>query len=87
MAKRATPQAAPKPSTGHGERKNSYVTNTEFERERSTLNEVIRIRYDSRENLVAMGVMPQYRVPQLRSNAFLVSPVGYVPDTRHLRFR
>jgi hypothetical protein len=80
MTKRAAPQAAPKLGTGHGERESSYVSNTEFERERSTPNEVIRIRYDSRENLVAMGVLPQYRAPQPSPRAFPDSPVGYVPD-------
>jgi hypothetical protein len=90
MAKRAAPQAAqpaPKLGTGHGERESSYVSNTEFERERSTPNEVIRIRYDSRENLVAMGVIPQYRPPQPRPNAFPDNPVGYVPDPPHPHFR
>jgi hypothetical protein len=83
MAKRAAPQAtqpAPKLGTGHGERESSYVSNTEFERERSTPNEVIRIRYDSRENLVSIGVIPQYRTPQPYPRAFPDSPVGYVPD-------
>jgi hypothetical protein len=80
VAKRAAPQAAPKLGTGHGERESSYVSNTEFERERSTPNEVIRIRYDSRENLVAMGVLPHYRAPQPSPRAFPDSPMGYVPD-------
>jgi hypothetical protein len=79
-AKRAAPLAAPKLGTGHGERETSYVSNTAFERESSAPNEVIRIRYDSRENLVAMGVIPQYRAPQPQPNAFPDSPVGYVPD-------
>jgi hypothetical protein len=85
MAKRAAPQAAPKLGTGHGERESSYVTHTEFERERSTPNEVIRIRYDSRENLVAMGVIPQYRTPLPQPNAFPDSPVGYAPDPPNWR--
>ncbi len=55
-AKRAAQQAAPKLGTGHGVRENSYVSSTEFECERSTPYEVIRIRYDSRENLGAMGM-------------------------------
>jgi hypothetical protein len=85
MAKRAAPQAASKLGTGHGERENSYVSHTEFERERSTPNEVIRIRYDSRENLIAMGVIPQYRTPQPTPRAFPDSPVGYVPDPPNWR--
>ncbi len=85
MAKRAAPQAEPKLGTGHGERESSYVSHTEFERERSTPNEVIRIRYDSRENLMAMGVLPQYRTPQPTPRAFPDSPVGYVPDPPNWR--
>jgi hypothetical protein len=85
MAKRAAPQAAPKLGTGHGERESSYVSNTAFERESSAPNEVIRIRYDSRENLVSMGVIPQYRAPQPQPNAFPDSPVGYVPDPPYYR--
>jgi pyruvate/2-oxoglutarate dehydrogenase complex dihydrolipoamide acyltransferase (E2) component len=87
-AKRAAPQAmqsAPKLGTGHGERETSVVNHTAFERERSAPNEVIRIRYDSRENLIAMGVIPQYRAPQPSPNAFPDSPVGYAPDPPHYR--
>jgi hypothetical protein len=78
--RRAMPQAAPRLGTGHGARESSYVSHTEFERERSTPNEVIRIRYDSRENLVAMGVLPQPRPPLPQPNPFPDSPMGYVPD-------
>jgi hypothetical protein len=78
-------QAAPKLGTGHGARESSYVSHTEFERERSTPNEVIRIRYDSRENLVAMGVLPQPRPPLPQPNPFPDSPIGYVPDPPHYR--
>jgi hypothetical protein len=49
---------AEKLGTGHGAREASYVQNTQFDRLSSTPNEVIRIRYDSFENLVAMGVVP-----------------------------
>lgn len=80
---RAIPQAAPKLGTGHGERESSYVSHTAFERERSTPNEVIRIRYDSRDNLIAMGVLPQYRTPQ--PNPFPDSTMGYVPDPPQYR--
>jgi len=43
--------------TGHGEREYSYVVDTEFRRMQREPNEVIRIRYDSFENLVAMGIV------------------------------
>lgn len=53
--------------TGHGEREYSYVADTEFHRMQSQPNEVIRIRYDSYENLVASGIIrtprPALRVP------------------------
>jgi hypothetical protein len=48
---------APKLGTGHGEREYSYVVDTDFERMQSEPNEVIRIRYDSLEHLVALGVI------------------------------
>jgi hypothetical protein len=72
---------APKLGTGHGQRETSYVTQTEFARLQPQPNEVIRIRYDSRENLVAMGVIreryPQPPVP----NPFPESAAArYVPD-------
>jgi len=80
---RGTLAAAPaaKLGTGHGEREQSYVENTDFERVSATPNEVIRIRYDSFDNLVAMGIIRQ-RLPALpRPDAFPESPPGrYVPD-------
>jgi len=45
--------ATPKLGTGHGEREYSYVTNTEFDRMQAQPDEVIRIRYDSLDNLRA----------------------------------
>jgi hypothetical protein len=56
---------SPKLGTGHGEREYSYVTDTQFQRLQSEPNEVIRIRYDSYENLVALGVIraPRPRPP------------------------
>jgi hypothetical protein len=50
--------AAPKLGTGHGEREASYVVDTSFRRMQSEPNEVIRIRYDSLERLVALGIIP-----------------------------
>src|SRR5882672_11888422 len=40
--------------TGHGRSETSRVTYTDFERARPSPDEVITIRYDSRENLLAM---------------------------------
>jgi len=77
------PNMAPaeKLGTGHGAREASYVQNTQFDRLTSTPNEVIRIRYDSFENLVAMGVVPARPVWPPAPNPFpgSVAP-KFVPD-------
>ncbi len=71
---------APKLGTGHGARETSYVQDTTFDRLSSTPNELIKIRYDSYENLVAMGVVPA-RPEWQRLNPFPDSPIQrYVPD-------
>ena len=77
---------APAPSerlgTGHGERETSWVRNTQFERASRTPDEVVALRYDSFENLVAAGVIPR-RWPEPRGNPrpFPEAPLaGYVPD-------
>jgi hypothetical protein len=67
--------------TGHGAREASYVQNTSFDRSSSTPNEVIKIRYDSWENLVAMGVVPSRPVWHPGPNPFPDSTLPrYVPD-------
>ncbi|WP_395316127.1 hypothetical protein [Variovorax sp. UC74_104] len=79
-------QSAPSPSLGtaHGRRETSYVGKTTFERAQSSPDEVIRIRYDSRENLVAAGVIqvpPAPRWPRPAGpSPFPGSDPGYVPD-------
>jgi hypothetical protein len=71
---------AEKLGTGHGARETSYVQDTTFDRLSSTPNELIRIRYDSYANLVAMGVVPT-RPTWQRPNPFPDSPIQrYVPD-------
>jgi hypothetical protein len=71
---------APKLGTGHGARESSYVENTAFDRMSSTPNEVIKIRYDSYQNLVAMGVVPSRPWAQA-PNPFPDSVLPrYVPD-------
>lgn len=73
---------SPRLGTGHGERESSHVSHTQFDRLHSSPDEVIEIRYDSRENLVAMGVLRAswgLRPPR----AFPGSREGrYVPDPR-----
>lgn len=90
MAKRAEPRydgraeaVREKLGTGHGEREWSQVSQTSFERAQSSPNETIRIRYDSYENLVAMGVIrePQYpRHPWQRTPNPFPENLGFVPD-------
>jgi len=67
--------------TGHGVREASYVQNTQFDRQSSTPNEIIKIRYDSFENLVAMGVVPSRPAWPPAPNPFPDSTLPrYVPD-------
>jgi hypothetical protein len=66
--------------TGHGERETSWVTHVDFERESRSPGEIIRIRYDSRQNLIAMGVIKQAR-PTAHVRAFPgEQSTQYVPD-------
>jgi hypothetical protein len=72
---------APKLGTGHGEREFSYVNHTEFSRMQPEPNEVIRIRYDSLDNLVAMGIIERPRPAVPAINPFPDSPAQqYAPD-------
>lgn len=79
-------RAAPSPSLGtaHGRREASYIGRTTFERAQSSPDEVVRIRYDSRENLIAAGVIPVPPEPRwprpAGPSAFPGSEAGYVPD-------
>jgi hypothetical protein len=75
------PMRAPKLGTGHGEREYSYVENTEFLRMQPEPNEVIRIRYDSLDNLVAMGIVRRPRPTPAVPNPFPDSQERqFVPD-------
>jgi hypothetical protein len=65
--------------TGHGERENAPTQYTEFERAGSRPNEVVSVRYDSRPNLVRLGVIPVPRPPLPAPNPF---PGQFVPDPR-----
>jgi len=71
----------PKLGTGHGEREYSYVENTEFLRMQPEPNEVIRIRYDSLDNLMAMGIVRRPRPTPPLPNPFPDSQERqFVPD-------
>jgi hypothetical protein len=76
-----TPAPAAKLGTGHGERESSFVSRTDFQRMQSQPNEVIRIRYDSVDNLVAMGIISRPRQGWPGVDPFPASPNrGFVPD-------
>jgi len=49
---------APQLGTGHGRSETSYAQTVRFERDTPYPAETIAIRYDRRENLVAMGILP-----------------------------
>ena len=78
--------AAPAQSigTGHGAREWSPVSRTDFVRASRTPAQVLQLRYDDIDNLVAMGVMPRpYRndghrrgQPQAFPNGFAGDPPG-----------
>jgi hypothetical protein len=74
------PALEPKLGTGHGDREYSYVSHTEFVRMQPSPNEVLRIHYDSRANLIAMGIIPRGRPPAPYGNPFPGSAPSYVPD-------
>jgi hypothetical protein len=70
--------AEPQLGTGHGRSESSYARYVQFERESDAPNEVVKIRYDSRANLVALGVIPAPRpAPRHEPDAF---PAAFVPD-------
>ena len=76
-AARAAAMEAPL-GTGHGRREHSPVEQVEFERASASPDQRIVIRYDRRENLVAMGVLP----PAARWHEPDPFPatLGFVPD-------
>ncbi len=64
--------------TGHGERRYDPAQHTAFQRASRQPSEVQRVFYDSRENLIAAGVLPpDWPQPRTRPDPF---PVGFVPD-------
>ncbi len=73
------PMPSPKLGTAHGERETSIVSRTQFVRNSPQPDEIIRIRYDSHANLIAMGILPSPRT-QPAPNAFPGATASYVPD-------
>ena len=73
---------AEKLGTGHGRREASRVTRTEFERAQPRPDELVALHYDSRENLIARGVIPSPRptLPRPFPDAPDDERLGFVPD-------
>ncbi|MDB5827502.1 MAG: hypothetical protein JWQ73_1722 [Variovorax sp.] len=70
--------------TGHGRREESVVDHTRFDRASSAPDEIIAVRYDSRANLVRLGVIPADTDAPDSPRPFPANPrdprYGYVPD-------
>ncbi len=71
----------PSLGTGHGRGEYSPVEQVAFERASSQPDEMIAIRYERRETLVAMGVLPErsHRTPRREPDPFPAA-LGFVPD-------
>ncbi len=69
---------APKLGTAHGERETSVVSRTQFVRASERPDEIIRIRYDSHANLVALGIIQSRTEPV--PHPFPGAQAGFVPD-------
>ena len=83
MAEKSMRAEAPSLGTGHGRREYSQSQTTEFERASSQASAVLQLRYDSRENLIAMGVIRSRPQRGERPDAFPADngPAhGHVPD-------
>lgn len=66
--------------TGHGERIGSVTRHTEFQRASEAPDEIITIHYDTRERLMARGVIPRPRPQPSRSVPPQAFPGEFVPD-------
>jgi hypothetical protein len=67
--------------TAHGEREYSFVVHTSFRRRQRQPDEIIRIRYDTLENLIASGIVRPHCHPGAGPNPFPGTDAhGYVPD-------
>ena len=72
-------QPRAKLGTGHGRHETSPVRLVEFERASETPSETIAIRYDRRENLAAMGVLPA-PIPLTRREPDPFPGIRFAPD-------
>ena len=66
--------------TGHGEREDSSVSHTAFERAGKAPDEIVSLRYDRYENLVAAGIIRDDGYGRPRPFPGSSDNAGYVPD-------
>lgn len=77
----ASPPANAPLGTGHGRAEQSYVTRVAFERASTSPADVFTVRYDRRDNLIAMGVLPAPAYAQREPDPF-PGRLRFVPDPR-----
>ena len=77
----AAPAQASPLGTGHGRDEQSYVTRVAFERASTSPADVFTVRYDRRDNLIAMGVLPAPAYAQREPDPF-PGRLRFVPDPR-----
>lgn len=79
-AEASAPAAAPSLGTGHGRNEYSPAHRVAFERASAQPDEVVALRYERRETLVEMGVLPPpWRFADRQPEPFPGAP-GFVPD-------
>jgi hypothetical protein len=74
-----SPRPSAKLGTGHGRDEASRVTLVKFERASESPSQTVTIRYDRRENLIAMGVLPGPRYTHREADPFPAA-VRFTPD-------
>ena len=68
--------------TGHGRNEDSRVTMVAFERATDSPAETVAIQYDRRENLIAMGVLPQPYYARRQQPDPFPAAMRFAPDPR-----
>jgi len=84
-ARRSEPSARAMQSplgTGHGRNETSYATRVAFERASGTPAETLAVRYDRRETLAALGVLPREPYYARRAPEPFPGAMRFVPDPR-----
>jgi hypothetical protein len=73
--------------TGHGQIETSVVQDTNFEPAQAAPEQLVTIRYDRRERLVALGILPPPLASQPVPRAFpAAAEQGFVPDPPRLPY-